>query len=104
MFHEATILGDPVALEDARELGNKWPRLSIAGEEPLLPRSDLVPVDLGELVAFAADFLAAFGQSLNEGDILLSGAFIAQAPIISAGDTAVAEYGQMGSVSVQIAV
>lgn len=104
MFHEATILGDPVALAEALELGSTWPRLSIASGEPLLPRSDLVPVDLGDLVAFAASFLAAFGQSLDEGDLLLSGAFIAQAPSISAGDTAVAEYGQMGAVSVRIAV
>ena len=104
MFHEATILGDPVTLEETHELGSTWPRLKIAGGEPLLPRSDLVPADLGELVAFAADFLAAFGQCLDEGDLLLSGAFIAQAPRISAGDTAVAKYGPMGSVSVRIAV
>ena len=104
MFHEATILGDPVTLEEAQELGSTWPRLKIAAGESLLPRSDLVPTDLGELVAFAADFLAAFGQSLDEGDLLLSGAFIAQAPRISAGDTAVAEFGLMGSASVQIAV
>jgi 2-keto-4-pentenoate hydratase len=63
-----------------------------------------VPSDLGELVAFAADFLAAFEQSLKEGDLLLSGAYLARAPGISAGDSAVAEFGKMGSVSVQVVV
>jgi 2-keto-4-pentenoate hydratase len=59
--------------------------------------------DLGKLVAFAADFLAAFGQSLAEGDLLLSGAYLARAPGISAGDSAVAEFGKLGAVSVRLA-
>lgn len=104
MFHEATVLGDPMPVAEAHELGTTWPRLSIAGQEPSIPRSDLVPSDLGELVAFAADFLAAFEQSLKEGDLLLSGAYLARAPGISAGDSAVAEFGRMGAVSVRVAV
>jgi 2-oxo-hept-3-ene-1,7-dioate hydratase len=103
MFHAATILGDPVPVAELHELGSTWPQLSIAGQEAEPPRSDLVPSDLGELVAFAADFLAAFGQSLAEGDLLLSGAYLARAPGISAGDCAVAEFGKAGAVSVRLA-
>jgi 2-keto-4-pentenoate hydratase len=103
MFHEATVLGDPVAITEARELGIAWPRLHVSGQKPARPRSDLVPSDLGELVAFAADFLAAFGQSLEEGDLLLSGAYLPRAVALSAGDSAVAEYGPMGSVSLRVA-
>jgi 2-keto-4-pentenoate hydratase len=104
MFHEATVLGDPVPITAARELGSTWPRLSISGQEPARPRADLVPADLGELVAFAADFLAAFGQSLNEGDLLLSGAYLPRALGIAAGESAIAEYGEMGAVSMRVAV
>jgi 2-keto-4-pentenoate hydratase len=104
MFHEATVLGEPVSITTARELGATWPRLSVGGREPSMPRSDLVPSDLGELVAFAADFLAVFGQSLDEGDLLLSGAYLHRAEAIAAGDSAVAEYGPLGVVSLRVAV
>jgi 2-keto-4-pentenoate hydratase len=104
MFHEATVLGDPMPAAVALDLGSTWPRLSIAGQEAPSPRSDLVPSDLGELVAFAADFLAAFGESLNDGDLLLSGAYLARASSISAGDSAVADYGKLGVVSMHVAV
>ncbi|MCP5056195.1 MAG: hypothetical protein GY937_05640 [bacterium] len=103
MFHEATVIGDPVPIAAAHELGSTWPRLSVAGQESGPPRADLVASDLGEVVAFAANFLAAFGHALNDGDLLLSGAYLARAPAISAGDLAVAEFGKMGSVSVRVA-
>ena len=56
------------------------------------------------LVPFVAAFLAVFGHSLNEGDLLLSGAFIASAPRLTPGGVATAEYGPMGSVTARVAV
>jgi 2-keto-4-pentenoate hydratase len=61
-----------------------------------------VPGDLGELIAFAADFLAAFGEGLLEGDLLLSGAYLSRALALAPGARAVAEFGPAGVVSVQI--
>jgi 2-keto-4-pentenoate hydratase len=67
------------------------------------PRDDLVPADLGQLVAFASSFLFAFGQSLESGDLLLSGSYTAKALSISPGDEALAEFGPLGTVSVRVA-
>jgi 2-keto-4-pentenoate hydratase len=103
MFHEATVLGDAVSLEAVPELGSSWPVLMVDDRPGTPPRSDLVPAELGELVAFAAAYLAAFGQILEDGDLLLSGAFLDRAPGISPGGSAVAEFGPMGSVAARVA-
>lgn len=102
MFHEATVLGHAVPAIDMPGLGTEWPILTIGSDPPFLPRADLVPEDLGELVAFASAYLSAFGQSLEDGDLLLSGAFLARAPSIAPGIGGTAEFGPMGSVSVRI--
>lgn len=104
MFHEATILGDAGSLEAISDLGSKWPVLVLDDQPAIPPRGDLVPTELGELVAFTAAYLAAFGQSLQDGDLLLSGAFLARAPRVDPGISVVAEFGSMGSVEVRVAV
>lgn len=102
MFHWATVLGDPVPVSEAVELGATWPLLDVAGQPPPAPRSDLVPADLGQLVAFAADFLAAFDESLLEGDLLLSGAYLPRALALEPGARAIADFGPAGAVSVEV--
>lgn len=103
MFHEAAVLGPAAALEDARDLGRQWPRLRVGDAPAGAPRDDLVPADLGELVAFAASLLAEFGESLEPGDLLLSGAYLAKAQGIGPGEEAVAEFGALGTVSLRVA-
>jgi len=100
MFHDATVLGPPAPLEAARDLGHRWPLLRVGLGRSDPPRSDLVPPDFGELVAFVAAYLAAFGQSLETGDLLLSGSYIAEAASLEAEQKATANFGDLGSVSV----
>jgi 2-keto-4-pentenoate hydratase len=103
MFHDATVLGDRAPLEAARDLGRQWPALRVGDRSAGPPRADLVPSDLGELVAFVATYLAAFGESLETGDLVLSGSFTASAAPLAAGEQIVAEFGPLGRVSAGVA-
>jgi 2-keto-4-pentenoate hydratase len=102
MFHEAAVLGPASALRLAQGLGSRWPRLRAGDNVADSPRDDLVPADLGQLVAFVASFLSAFGHALEPGDLLLSGSYTAKALSISPGDEALAEFGPLGAVSVRV--
>jgi 2-keto-4-pentenoate hydratase len=101
MFHDATVLGPASPPDAVRDLGRAWPVLRVGDRPAEEPRADLVPADLGELLAFAADYLAAFGESLEAGDLVLSGSFTASAVPLAAGEV-VAEYGPLGRVSARI--
>lgn len=103
MFHDAAVLGPPGSLEAARKLGREWPRLRVGSRASDPPRDDLVPSDLGELVAFVASFLAAFDQELAAGDLVLTGSYTPTAAPIAPGEEAVAEFGPLGTVSARIA-
>jgi 2-keto-4-pentenoate hydratase len=103
MFHDATILGPPASLEAAHDLGAELPILRVGSQFSDPPRRDLVPADLGQLVVFVAGYLAAFGQSLEPDDLLLSGSYTAKALAIEAGEEAVAEFGPLGIVSASVA-
>jgi 2-keto-4-pentenoate hydratase len=103
MFHDATVLGPPAPLEAARDLGSRWPILRVGGRLAEPPRPDLAPGDLGELVTFVAAYLAAFDQSLEPGDVILSGSYIARAPGLVAGAEVVADFGPLGIVSATVA-
>jgi 2-keto-4-pentenoate hydratase len=102
MFHDATILGAPALPAAARDLGSRWPVLRVGDRPADPPRADLVPSDLGELVAFVADYLAAFGESLEAGDLVLSGSFTASAAALAGGVEVSADFGPLGRVSARI--
>ena len=112
MFHAATVLGPRAPLDRARELGQVWPKLRAelgAAEAPgheatesEATRSDLVPADLAEIVRFVGAYLAEFGASLDEGDLILSGSYTAKALPVTAGWEAFAEHGPIGEVRVAI--
>lgn len=103
MFHDAVVLGAPAPLAAARELGTRWPRLRVGARFAEPPRADLVPPDLGELVAFVATYLAAFGESLDAGDLVLSGSYTDRACPLANGEEVVADFGPVGSVSARAA-
>jgi 2-keto-4-pentenoate hydratase len=103
MFHHATILGAPAPLEALRDLGGRWPDLRVGLDRAAAPRSDLVAPDFGDLIAFVADYLAAFGESLEPGDLVLSGSYLAKAAPLEPGEDAVADFGDLGTVSVRLA-
>jgi 2-keto-4-pentenoate hydratase len=98
MFHDATILGAPAPPDAARGLGDPWPVLRVGDRPADPPRADLVRSDLGELVAFVAAYLAAFGESLEAGDLVLSGSFTASAAALAAGHEVAADFGPLGRV------
>ena len=102
MFHDATILGAPTSLDSVRDLGVTLPVVRVGERSSDAPRGDLVPSDLGELIAFVSDFLAAFDQSLEPGDLVMSGSYIAEAVAIRAGEEAVADFGSRGIVLVKV--
>lgn len=102
MFHAASVIGEASSLDAAQDLGTRWPLLRVGENEAESAREDLVPVDLGELVAFVAAFLAAFDEGLEVGDLILSGSYTAKALAISSGQEAVASHGPLGGVSVRI--
>jgi 2-keto-4-pentenoate hydratase len=102
MFHHASVLGAPGSLGAESGLGTLWPTLSVGGRRVEGARPDLVPDDLGQVVRHAAAYLAAFGRSLEAGDLLLSGAYLAAAVPVSLGAEVVAHFGALGSVAVRI--
>lgn len=102
MFHAASVIGDACDPASATALGRQWPRFTVGGRDAGPVRDDLVPDDLGALVAFVAGYLAAFGHALEAGDVLLSGSFTARAVRAEPGDEAVADFGPLGGVSVRL--
>jgi 2-keto-4-pentenoate hydratase len=97
MFHEATILGSPSP--PATPLAAGRPSLLVGGEVRATPQESWVPRDLGAVVALVARRLAEVGETLQAGDLILSGSYttpLALAP----GDTVTADFGALGRASV----
>ncbi len=104
MYHAGTVLGTlqplPATLDDA---GREWPVVVRESKPPLSPRDDLVPRDLGALVATVARYLGEFGEALLAGDTILSGSFTERAVRLEPGTRVVADIGSLGRVSIFIA-
>ena len=91
MFHAAAVIGEASSLDAAQDPGNQWPLLRVGEHEAESAREDLVPADLGELIAFVAALLAVFGEGLEARNLILSGSWTAQALAISPGQAAPAK-------------
>jgi 2-keto-4-pentenoate hydratase len=104
MFHRAAVLGPARAPGCEPKLGTHFPALRVGSRVAPAPRRDLVPEDLGEIVRFVAAYLAAFGRSLEPGDLVLSGSYFAEALPMSPGDAVVADFGALGSVAIELAL
>jgi 2-keto-4-pentenoate hydratase len=98
MFHFGSVLGSwqrPRAdIGIARDV-----RLRVDDVYAEAARAELVPQQLGELVRFVAQQLAAAGRALQPGDHILSGCFVSKALALRAGQLAEAELGDFGTVS-----
>jgi 2-keto-4-pentenoate hydratase len=101
MFHHGCVLGAMAPLDSLAEMGTRWPKFTIAGDTCPSPRNDLVPEDLAALVGFVARFLAAFGESLEANDLILSGSYTATAVDLPIGAEVGADFGPLGSLSVK---
>ncbi len=101
-FHEASVIGPLFPLAKATALGECWPVLTSEGRECPKARADLVPKDLADHVLFVAAFLEFFGESLGEGDMILSGSYTASAVDASKPLDLSADFGPLGSIQVSI--
>jgi 2-oxo-hept-3-ene-1,7-dioate hydratase len=103
MFHAGLVVGSWQPVELASQLGRRRPVVWAADQTPLQPRPDLVPNDLGKLLVFVAEFLQAFGHTLEPGDLVLTGSYLATAVPLPPGATAKADFGLLGSVEISVA-
>jgi 2-keto-4-pentenoate hydratase len=102
MFHAGLVVGAWQPPERASELGGEWPRLEAAGGPLPAPRSDLVPRHLGELLQFVARFLASFGESLEAGDLVLSGSYTETALRLTRGSEVRGDFGRLGRLALAV--
>jgi 2-keto-4-pentenoate hydratase len=102
MFHAGLVVGAWQPPEQASELGGEWPRLEGAGRPSPPPRSDLVPRHLGELLLFVARFLASFGESLEAGDLVLSGSYTETALRLTCGSEVRGDFGRLGRLTLTV--
>lgn len=102
MFHAAVVLGGRAPWTTPPGLGSTLPVLQVDGELGPLPGEDLVPSDLGGLLAFVAAFLEEFGEALGGDDIVLTGSYTERAVAVASGNQVRADFGPLGSVQVRI--
>jgi len=102
MFHAGCVVGASRPAEAAAELGTRWPVLRVGGQVVPVPRADLVPARIGDLIHFAAALLALFGEGLEAGDLLLSGSYAAHAVALAPHSEARADFGPLGEVRVEV--
>jgi 2-keto-4-pentenoate hydratase len=102
IFHAGLVTGAWLPLDAAPELGGQWPRLEVSGQPVAPVRADLVPADFGELLVFVAVFLEVFGETLEAGDLVLSGSYAPRAVPIAPGSRIRADFGSLGEVAAAI--
>lgn len=100
MFHHGLVLGAPLPLPSPGTVRAVAGELvfEVSGQRSPPARSDLVPGELAEIVRLMARVLTEFGESLQAGDLLMSGAFVEKALPLAAGHTARARFGTLGEV------
>jgi 2-keto-4-pentenoate hydratase len=98
---KAFILGPPIALADL-ELPGVEARVAINGAEVARGHGDAVLGDPLNSVVWLAGKLASRGLSLQAGDMIMTGSFVRQFPLLP-GDHARAEFSGIGVVEVGVA-
>jgi len=99
MFHFGCVLGDwRPAPQDRRIAIAACVRVRAGERESVATRTDLVPARLGDIVLRVDALLREVGESLQPGDLILSGSFTERALPIAAGQSAAAELGDFGKV------
>jgi len=101
LFHEATVLGAQTGARVYAELGTRHPEVALNGAPVGPPRNDVVPQELGDIVATVARLLGAYGQALQAGDLLLCGSYT-NPVAVAAGDVVTADFGALGTVELRV--
>lgn len=93
------VIGSKLALPEAIDLGNIGMTMSKNGSVEQTGSSAAVLGHPLKAMVWAANLLGARGRGFKKGDIVLSGA-MSEAITMDAGDTIVAEFAELGCVSV----
>lgn len=93
------VVGSKLAIADATDLGNIGMTMSKNGTVEQTGSSAAVLGHPLKAMVWAANLLGSRGKGFKKGDIVLSGA-MSEAITMEAGDTIVAEFDQLGSVTV----
>ena len=93
------VVGSKLVLPDSIDLGNIGMTMSKNGSVEQTGSSAAVLGHPLKAMVWAANLLGSRGKGFKKGDIVLSGA-MSEAITMEAGDTIVAEFDQLGSVSV----
>ncbi len=103
IYHRHLILGPADPGRAGGRLEGLVARVSRRGEE-VATTSDLeeLPGELIGIVRHVADVLAAFGEGLRAGDIIIGGSVVSPLPVV-AGDEVVFELDPLPALSVRFA-
>jgi len=101
MFHEAVVIGEPLALCAVPNAQQLRASLLINGEQQRSLEPDRIPEEFGALITVVARILADQGECLRSGDWIITGA--AAAPVkIKAGDEVALKMEPLGEVGFSV--
>ena len=95
----AIVIGEPAALADIGDLREVAVSVAVNGEPAAEGTGDAILGDPIRSVTWLANKLAAFGQHIGAGQLVMAGSLTRQLRI-SKGDSVFANYGALGVVSV----
>src|SRR5262249_20161941 len=98
----SVILGPPMRPDDSMRLDQVVARVMLNGKEIVVGTGDAVLGKPINSVIWLASKLIEFGRSIRPGDIVMTGSFVRQFPLVP-GDHAEAEFSGIGQVEVQVA-
>ncbi|MBV8848527.1 MAG: fumarylacetoacetate hydrolase family protein [Methylobacteriaceae bacterium] len=98
----AVVLGTPVPLGADMALDNVETRVELNGQEVAAGFGSAVLGNPLNSIAWLAGKLGQYGQRLHAGDIVMTGSFVRQFPLLP-GDIAVADFSGIGRVEVAVA-
>jgi 2-keto-4-pentenoate hydratase len=99
----SVVIGSPVRVAPEMALESVAVRVQLNGEEVETGLGSAVLGSPLNSIIWLAEKLGQYGRKLHPGDIIMTGSFVRQFPLIP-GDTAVAEFSDIGRVEVGMAL
>ncbi len=100
--NDAIVLGAPVHNWAARDLRNRSAQVSVSGETVTGSNAELVWDDPCDAVVYLANHPTIGERGLRDGDVVMTGTWAGALPL-QPGDTATADFGDIGAVSASFA-
>ncbi len=98
----SVVVGSPLRLAPDMALDQVVTRVQLNGQEVATGLGSAVLGNPLNSISWLASKLGEYGQRLRPGDIIMTGSFVRQFPLVP-GDVAVAEFSGIGRVEVRIA-